>query len=312
MPFLRSSLVLFCLSTLAVAQERAELRWRFEPERTFYQEITIDGRQTTTAKGMQVPIRVLQTLHVAWTPVQMRPDHAWVIRQQILALSMVVQANGKQVTYDSANPSAAPKELADSIEPLIGAEFLFTISPEMKKLLVAGLRELFSRMNQLNPHVRQVMEGLLSEASLRQLSDQTFAVLPAGPVATGNRWVVENRAPLGPLGSFAVQNIFTYEGTVPRTDGAWGKLHRIRLDTAYGQYEPAPVAAGAASKVKSFNLTGSHAQGVFFFDADKGRIDSAQQDVSLTGNLTIESNGQVQEVETQQEHKITIRSSDKP
>jgi Family of unknown function (DUF6263) len=313
MPFLRSCLVLTCLATFAAAQQRTELHWKFEPGKTLYQEITIDGRQTTTAKGTQQPTRILQTLHVAWTPVQMRPDHSWVIRQQILGLSMTVQANGKQVSYDSSNPAVGPKELADSMELLIGAEFLFVISPEMKTIQVGGVREFISKTNQANPRVRQAVQGLFSEESLRQLSDQTFAVLPAGPVAPGDRWVVENHAALGPLGTFAVQHIFTYEGPVPRADDAWGKLHRIRMETIYGQHQPAAAGIlGSSGQVKQFDLTGSRAQGILFFDAEKGRIDSAQEEVSLTGKLTIESGGQVEEMETNQEHKITIRSSDKP
>jgi hypothetical protein len=316
LPFLEQlpmSLLCTCLITFAVAQQRTELHWKFEPGKTFYQEITIDGRQTTTVKGTQQPTRVLQTMQVAWTPVQLRPDHSWVIRQQILALSMSVQANGKQVTYDSANPSAAPRELADSMEPLIGAEFLYVISPEMKTLEVTGLRELFSKMNQANVRSRQAMQGLLNEDSLRQLSDRTFAVLPAGPVAPGDRWVAENRASLGPLGTFAVQNIFTYEGRVPGREDGFFKLERIRMETIYGHHEPAAVSAlNSSAQVKKFDLTGSRAQGIFLFDADRGRIDSAQQQVSLTGKLTVESNGQVQEVETLQEHTITIRGSDKP
>jgi len=310
MPLLCGCLI--CFSTFAVAQQRTELQWKFEPGRAFYQEITIDGRQTTTVKGVPQPTRVLQTLHVAWTPVQLRPDHAWVVRLQILALSMTVQANGKQVTYDSANPASAPRELADSMELLIGTEFLFAISPEMKTLEVSGLRALFSKMNQANVRSRQALQGLLSEDSLRQLSDQTFAVLPAGPVAVGDRWVAENRASLGPLGTFAVQNVFTYEGQVPRGADEYGKLDRIRMETVYGQRQPADGALSASAHVKRFDLTGSRAQGVFLFDADKGRIDSAQQEVSLAGKLTIESNGQVEELETLQEHTITIHSSDKP
>src|SRR5271166_3519074 len=62
MPLLCGCLI--CFSTFAVAQQRTELHWKFEPGKTFYQEITIDGRQTTTVKGVSQPTRVLQTLHV--------------------------------------------------------------------------------------------------------------------------------------------------------------------------------------------------------------------------------------------------------
>jgi len=306
MPMLRAWLALLLLAGFARAQGRAELRWRFQPGKTFYQEITIDGRQTTTAKDGQMPIRILQTLYVAWTPLQLRPDRSWVVRQQILGMSMVVHANGRQVSYDSANPAASPRELADGIEPLINAEFLFVINPQMKTIQVSGLRELFSRMGQVSPKVKQTMQGLLSEESLRQLSDQTFAVLPDRPVAPGERWLVDNRVQLGPLGSCPVQHAFSYDGTVERTDG--GKLHRIRMETVYGKPEQ---PSGAPAPVKQFDLTGSRATGIILFDADKGRIKALEQEVSLAGKVTVESNGAVQQLDTVQEHTIRIRTSDK-
>ncbi|MBY0522506.1 MAG: hypothetical protein K2R98_03875 [Gemmataceae bacterium] len=296
---------LFLLAaTQAFAQDKVELKWKFEKGKTFYQEQTVEAKGTTKVQGLDIHINSQQTLVVAWTPVTQLDDKGWIVSQQIAGLKLVMDMANKKIVYDSQKTGDAPKEFADALKPLIGAEFKLTIGPDWKATKVEGLEGLRDKLGEANPLVKQLTQGLLTEETFKQMADQQFALLPAKPVAKGASWTVDSKLPMGGNGTFVVRNKHTYEGK----DGA---MDKIKVETTYLKFE-APAAKGPPQpfKLKSFDMKNFKSTAAILFDATKGRVERSSQDTNLEGVLTVEIGGQDVEVGLSQSQKIASITTD--
>src|SRR5438105_2462164 len=69
----------------AFAQEGkpVNLSWKFEKDKTFYQEMTTETKQTMKVMGTDVNQTQKQTFIYSWTPVEQDKDKNWVVKQKI-------------------------------------------------------------------------------------------------------------------------------------------------------------------------------------------------------------------------------------
>jgi len=297
-------LVLAVLAGPGAAQE-ADLKWKFEKGKTFYQEMVINTDQKLTLMGNDIPIKNKQTIITSWTPEKQDKDKNWVVAEKILAMKMDIEMLGQKISYDSTK-NAGPPALVDAMKPIIGAEFKATISPEMKTLKVDGYQEFLDKLGDADPKVKQMMASTFSEDTLKQSSDALFALVPAKPVKKGESWMEKSTVPLGALGKLTVERKFTYEGKS-------GALDKIIMDSKLDKHEPADPKAGGLAlpfRLKKLDLKKTTATGTIYFDAAKGRLDSADQTVKLEGSMTVEAQGMEATFDLVQTQTIKIRATD--
>ncbi len=289
----------------ASGEDAVHLRWQLTPGKTFYQEMLTDQNVVLTAQGKETTNKTRQTIYLSWTPEKALDDKGWIVRQKVLGLKMEMEFLGQKLEYDSSNPGAAPKQLADAMAPLIGAEFRLTIGPNWKVTQLEGYKELLDKLGQVNPRLKQMLAATMTEDALKYVSDQTFALLPGKAVKKGDSWEMASKVPLGAVGSLEVRRTYTYEGKAD-------KLERIKVESRFLGYEPpaANAPAGLPFKVKKGDLQGSTATGVILFDNEKGRVASAEQTTNLSGKMVFEINGADEEVELKQTQKITTKTTD--
>jgi hypothetical protein len=293
------------LTASAFGQEPAELRWKFEKGKTFWQETVTDLNQTVSVKGMEIPVKVKQSMVMSWTPVRQLDNKGWVIKQKTVGFKMDMELLGQKYSYDSAKPEGAPKDLAEGLKPLVGAELEFTLGPDFKTTKVAGFQAILDKLGQANPKAKQALAGVMNEESLKQISDANFAVLPTRPVAKGATWNVDTKTSMGGLGSLEVRRQLTYAGKV-------GKLDQIKLESKSIKHMLGGGNAGGLpfGKLKKLDLKKSSDTGTFLFDRDKGRIDSSDETVKLEGKIVAEANGQELELDLTHTQKTTVKTSD--
>jgi hypothetical protein len=175
---------LLALAGFAFAQDKPQLRWKLEKDRTVYQETVTESDQALIVMGMQLAVKARQTVVSSWTPIKQTDDRGWVVRQKVLAVKAAVDlGNNKKVAFDSTDPESVAKDLAPGIQAVIDGALEFTLGPGLKAEKVEGYKELVEKLGKASPQAKALLEGLFTEESLKQTSDHYFAILPGKPVS---------------------------------------------------------------------------------------------------------------------------------
>ncbi len=287
---------------------KAELKWKFEKGKAFYQKMTTTTEQTMKVMNNDVKQTQKQTFYFSWTPVEQKGD-AWTIKQKIEGVAMDIDIGGSKIQYDSTKESTATNPLGEFFKALVGAEF--TITLDMKKVEVTkveGRDKFLGDLVKANPQMKQLLDQILSEKALKEMAEPTFAVVPDKAVAKGDTWTKTSTLDMGPIGKYENKYTYTYEGK----DEKDKKLDKIKVDTQLTYKEPGDVAGvgGLPFKIKSADLKSTNAIGSVLFDEAKGRVDKSNSKMELSGKLSIEIGGQTTTVDLSQTQTTDVESSD--
>jgi len=286
----------------AVAQDTVELKWKFEKDKTFYQTMTTDTKQTMKVMGMDISQNQLQTFIFSWTPKEVDKDKT-VIEQKIEGVRMDIEIGGNKITYDSTKDTAAGNPLAEFFKALVGSVFKLTVSPDMKIQKIEGRDEFVKKLTNANQQMEPLLKQILSEEALKEIADPAFAAVPNKPVKKGETWKKDSKLNMGPIGSYDTQYTYTYEGKD-------GKLDKIKVDTSLKYQPPTAAAAGALPfQIVSADLKSKNASGTILFNSEAGRLESTEMSLQLEGKLTIAIGGMNTEVELSQTQKTTVKTS---
>jgi len=299
-------LLLAGIGVPAIGQDKAQPQWKFEKDKTFYQEMTVDMDQTMAVMGQQIPVKVKQTTISSWTPVKQLEDKSWVVKEKILGLKIDMELFGQKQAYDSQKPNDSPKELADGLTPIIGTEFEQTIGPDMKITKVKGYQEFVDKLGKNDPKVKQMVSGMFTEDTLKEMGDALFGMLPNKSVARGDSWSQEQKVAMPSLGTLTTKRTFTYVGKK-------GELDEIKMDAKLVKHEPPAGAVGGALpfSLKKLDLKKFEAKATLLFDSEKGRLASGETTIEMEGKMKIEVQKMEAEVDLKQSQKITVKTLDK-
>ncbi len=302
-------LVLAFFALPAWAQEKTELKWKFEKGKPIYQELTTSTVQDMKVMNMDVKQTQKQTFYFSWTPVEQKGDD-WIIKQKIEGVKMEIEIGGNKINYDSEAPGAGNNPLADFFKALKGSEFTLTIGKDMKVSKVEGRKEFIEKLGSTNQQMKPLLESILSEEALKQMADPSFAAIPGKEVAKDEIWKQTSKLNLGPIGTYDT----TYEYKYLGKDDKNKDLDKIGVTTTLKYAPPSgdTVGAGLPFKIKDAKLESKNATGTILFDAKAGRIDSSDMNLSLEGTLDIEIGGQTTKVDLKQTQKTTVKMSDQP
>lgn len=291
----------------AYGQDTVELKWTFEKDKPFYQEMNTKTKQTMKIMGMDnITQNQDQTFIFSWTPVEQDKEGNWKVKQKIVGVKMDIEIGGNKINYDSTNPSASASNnpLADFFKALVDSEFTLTISPKMEVTKIEGRDEFVNRLVKANPQMESLLKQILSEDALKQMADPAFAAVPPKPVKVGESWEKPTKLNMGPIGTYDSTYKYTYEGKE-------GKLDKIKVETKLDYKPPDASAAGQLPfKIKAAKLESKNATGTIKFDNEKHRVDSADMKLTLEGKLTIEIGGMATDVDLTQEQQTKVQTMD--
>ena len=302
--FYAAALVIAGLVAPAFGQE-ATLKWEFQKGKPFYQEMTTTTKQNMKVMSMEVAQNQTQTFIFGWTPKDKDKDGNWTIEQEILAVKMDIEIAGQKIPYDSTKEGAgAGNPLADFFKALVGSKFTITITPDMKIKSIEGRKEFVDKLIKANPQMEPLLNTILSDEALKQMSDPAFAAIPNKAVKKGENWTGESKLNMGPIGSYDSKYKYTYEGKE-------GNLDKIKVDVTLSYQPPSTTASAQIPfKIKSATLTSKNATGTIFFDNTKHRLEKSDQKMTLEGKLTIDISGQPSDVELTQEQTTSVKTTD--
>jgi hypothetical protein len=208
----------------------------------------------------------------------------------------------------------------DFFKALVGSEFTLTLGPDNKVTDIKGRDAFIDKLVKANPHMKPLLEQILSDKALREMADPTFAAIPGTEQTKGATWTRESKLDMGPIGSYDNSYKYTYDGkNTDAKDEADKKLDRIKVDDTLKYVQPPAEQANNPMtnpnalpfRIKGAELSANNANGTILFDEAKGRIARSDMKLTLKGTLSIEIGGQTTKVDLSQEQSTEVATADK-
>jgi hypothetical protein len=292
------------LAAGAWGQSPVELKWKFEKGKSFYQEMTTETKQEMKVMGQTINQFQKVTFYLSWNPVEQK-DGNWTVKQKIEGLKMEIEIGGNKIPYDSTKEGGPTNPLSDFFKALVGSEFTLTIDKNMKITKIDGRDEFLKKLVKENQQMAPLLQTILSDEALKQMSDPAFAVIPDKPVKKGDTWNRKAALNMGPIGTFDTDYKYTDEGADEN------KLQKIKVETSLKYQPPGPNAGGNLPfKIMKADLNSKDSNGNILFDSTKGRVSSSNMTMKLTGTLTIEIGGTASDVTLDQTQTTTVKTTD--
>jgi hypothetical protein len=266
-----------------------QLRWKFHKGDKFYLESASELKQTSKIEGTSVPVQLETTTVAGYTVKDVTADGTVTLEQKIESIK--VKASDKLTG-------------ADKIEKLKGAMFTLTLDAQGKITRFEGYEEFIKRLT-TDEKFGQNIKALINKDTLSKGAEEAFSFLPEKPIKDGAKWNKTVTVPLGPVGSFKVENTYTNEGKTKE-----GPI-KIELRSVMTYKLPEEKTEGLNFKVTGGDLKSEGAGGTILFDPDKGRLVKYDSKVKLKGSLTIETNGKPVTLDFEQDQNTTVRLLDK-
>ncbi len=302
--FLAVAILAVASANVLTAQDKVKLEWKFEKDKTFYQELTTTTNQSIKVMGQEVTQNQTQTFYFAYTPTQQDANGNWTVNQKIEGVKITVNINNQPFSYDStAVAQASNSPLADYFKQLVGAEFKLTIDKSYKVTKVDNRDEFLRKLGTSSTSMEPLLKKILNDDSLKQMADPTFGMMPNKEVTKGETWKRESKLSLGPIGSY--NNTYTYTFDGKDANG----LGIIKVETKLN-YESPTEGEGLPFKIVSANLTSKNAGGTIKFDIAKGKLVESDLKLQLEGTLDIQIGGTTTKVELKQESTTQVKGSD--
>jgi hypothetical protein len=300
----------------AASGDKANLVWKFEKDKPFYQKMTTETKQTMKVLNNDVAQTQKQTFFFSWTPLSQDGDN-WTISQKIVGVQMDIDLGGSKISYDSTKPDAPNNALGDFFKALVGSEFKLTISMPKDKpatiTKVEGRDDFLKKLTAANQQMKPLLDQILSDKALEQMASPTFAALPNADKAKGDKWEAKSTLDMGPIGKY--DNTFTYVYDGKNTDAKeeaekkWDKI-KVTTELKYAPPDEKAQSGGLPFRIKSADLTSKDATGTVYYDAAKGRVARSVMNLKLNGTLNIEIGGQTTPVTLSQTQDTNVETSD--
>jgi len=290
--------------------DKVTLKWKFDKDKVFYQKMTTETKQTMKVMNNDVAQTQKQTFYFKWRPTKVEAKSV-TIEQTIEGVAMDIDIGGSKISYDSTKDTTANNPLGDFFKALVGSTFTLELDlSDLKVTKVEGRDEFLKKLVAANPQMKPLLETILSNDALKEMSEPTFAVIQQGKeVAKGDKWTKKTTLDMGPIGKYENTYNYTYNGPEGTGDKA---LQVIRVDTVLNYKEPGEGAGqgGLPFKIKGAKLKSSSPSGTVYFNNAKGRVDRSTNKLELKGELSIEIGGQTTKVDLSQTQESTVETMD--
>ena len=297
--------LLLSIAGLVRAQDKTDLAWKFEKDKSFFQELTTKTTQAIKVQGLDVNQIQEQTFYFKWTPVKQDGDK-WQVKQVIEGVKMKIDIAGNPITFDSTNATAtANTALSEFFKALVGAEFTLTLNKDMKVEKVEGRDEFLKKLSAANQQMEPLLKKILSEEALKQMADPTFGIMKKD-AKKDEKWVNEVKLDLGPIGSYATTYNYTYKGK----DATKTDLDRIETTVNLVYTAPKDSDGSLPFKIVGADLKASDkSAGTILFNTKLGRVETMDLNIKVNGTLNVEIGGQKSTVELSQDQTTSVKTA---
>jgi hypothetical protein len=272
----------------AWAQGPVTLEWKFKEGDKFYLENVTSVKQTIEVAGNKIPMDSVQTTVSSFKVL--KSDKDGVVLEQKIEASKV------------KSDKAGPQQMA--AEKMVGSVLTYTLNTKGEVVKMTGFSDLIKKLSEDNEEAAKLIKLILTEDTMKQGIQEAFAFMPGKPVSKGDSWKRKMSLSLGPMGTFLVDQDYTYEGKA--TDG-----EQVAVKGAFSYQPPKGDGGGLPFKITKGEFKTDEAKGMLIFDPAKGRLVRHEFKAKLKGNMTIAVADQEAEMKLEQETDTKIRILEK-
>jgi len=310
-------------ATVGAQDRKFELKFKNEKgELTpFYQEMSTDVTQVIKVQGQDLTQKQKSTFWYQWTPIKEEKVKEgnedvikWTVKQKIEGLEMNIDISGNPINYSSkaeATGSAGNPGLLEFFKNLKDSEFTATLGKNYKVEKVEGKDLFIQKLGAGSAQMDALLKKVMTDDALKEMTDPTYKLFPDGPKKPGDKWEKTTKLSLGPIGSYDLVYKLTYVG--PEKEGANKDKDKIEIETVITYAAPKDNPDGLLFRIKDGSkLTSDPAKskGTVIYDPKTQRIESAEININLKGELIVVIGGTDTKVELTQEQKTTIKTKD--
>lgn len=287
--------VILCVVATGLQSANAQsenLRWNLKKGQAFSLKMNQDMMQKMQLPGLGAQeMPMTQEVDMTWSVVD-SDDEGFTVEQVITRMQMSLKSPFMNINYDSDDADSndpTAKQMGEAMKNVIGQKFVQKMNRRgevVEVKLPEGLEGDAQAAN--NP---------LSGDMLKQVTQQAALVFPEGALSVGKSWDSSIDMNMNGM-AMKTKNTYKYEGT-EKVDGK--ELHKfsIKVDMSI---EGGPQGIEVSVKDQD-------SSGVVYFDAEEGRIVSADSKQKMT--LAMDAQGQQIEQEIDGTVKLTVTPAKK-
>jgi hypothetical protein len=189
------------------------------------------------------------------------------------------------------------------LERLTGSEFEVQVNPRGEIVAVKGYAELVADLLKDNPLGAQFTGGG-GDAGAKLAEQESFMVLSEKPVKPGDQWERTFEMDLPAVGKAKGKVVCVFEG-----HDKVGERKTARIGVTTDLTIDLMIEAGGAKVTGTISTIRS--AGTAQFDPEAGRLVSSKNDISMSGQLSVEAGGMTFTIDNQQEQKTSSELLDK-
>jgi hypothetical protein len=229
---------------------------------------------------------------------------------EIEGIKMTIDISGNKIEYDSTRDDAAQSTgnpgLMNFFRKMLGAKFTVTLDKSFKVEKVDGVKEFLTSLAADSSTMDAILKTIMTEDSVKQMFDPSMGLLPSSPKKPGDKWKYETSFNLGPIGSYNISYNCTYVG--PDKD-----MDKIEVETSFVYQAPKdePSSNGLLFRIKEGKMVSQPSpKGVIKYNPRLQRIESADIEIKMKGDLTVTIGMSDTNVKLLQTQTTSFKSSD--
>jgi hypothetical protein len=267
--------------------EALKLVWKLREGDEFFQELIVTQKPTFKVGGLPVASLLNYRIVSRFSVKKRQNDGALIVEQKI--------ESAKLLMADDLSKSA----VEGAIAKLPGTNYTLHLSPAMEVVKFEGASPTLN-FNAFGAGFQ--MASLIDRDGWKELAQATFFQLDQTPKAN-LRWSKPMTHNWGGLGSWNGQIRYAYLG--PQAN-----LHRISYGLQLKYKSPAAGAVGLMT-VNGADFLPPEAGGVLLFNAERGRVVTAEERFRVRGVVNANVLGQNTRIEIEEDQHFLIRIHDK-
>jgi hypothetical protein len=250
------------LAAGGILQAQTSLRWKLKPGDSF----SVDTHQATELQvafsGKSAITKIDLALELTWT-VTAATEREFVINQSIVRIQVKLAGQQGSAEFDSAaktRPTGQARDLASSLQPLIGAEFDLTMTPRGQITAAKPANDSARALAPDEGGAADTKTG--SRATIQKLLQQSLVVLPDKEVNMDESWMDSNEL-VTAAGKVQQKSVYHLAGKTHR-----GEQESLEIQTTTTLEPHSPVKEHAQS-------------GKILFSAEDGRLVESERTQKL-------------------------------
>lgn len=318
--FVAAALLGVAFTALAVGQEPKKFELGFPTKdgkpAPYYQETATDITQVIKVQGQDLTQKQNSKFWYQWTPVKEEKVTEnkeefirYTVKQKIEGLEMNIDISGNPINYSSKTEgtgSVGNPGLVEFFKGLKDTEFTATIGKNYKVEKVDGKEDFIKKLAAGSQQMDVLLKKVMTDDVLREMVDPTAKLYPDAAKKKDETWEKKTTLDLGPIGKYELLYKLKYVGTDKEKD-------KIEIETVITYTAPKDNPEGLLFRIKEGSKLTSEAdgsKGFILYDPKTKRIESAEINIKLKGDLIVVIGGTDTRVELTQIQKTVIKTQE--